>query len=307
VLLVLVFSLHLLNETFARKRSFKRILKIQDPVCLKKKKITCGFPYFYPTFRSKQTRSSRSFQSQEKTNTIKSKEYPHFHNAHARGPSPGRRLERQSAKAESCIRNFLLQTVPLLSRFHGWRAASSRALNLVVRPQRPVTGPPTEPKKRRRKKRSSVRGPAALGTWECLAPLPRPPGRARRSPAARSRSTRGSRGARAPTLRGDGPQERGHDRSPHPKPPSRPRLTRWFKNAPLGLHTSPQGSGAQRREPSGAPGRLCRAPAAPIPPSNVAHRGPGASEPPTQRRRPSARRASAGPGVPGRGRPARRQ
>lgn len=58
-------------------------------------------------------------------------------------------MERQSAKAESCIRNFLLQTVPLLSRFHRWRAASSRALKLGLRPQRRVAGPLTEPKKER--------------------------------------------------------------------------------------------------------------------------------------------------------------
>lgn len=170
-----------LGTTFPRKHSLECISKIQD---------TCG-SRTSPTFRSKQaTKSLSFFQSPKQTNTIKSREYPHFHNAHVPGLSPSRRLQRKSAKTESCIRNFLLRTVLLLSHFHGWWVADPRALQLGVRPQRRITGSLTGPKGTDPRLGCARRGSAkpycpAAGVRTGAAGAPTPPRRA--PPGARFR------------------------------------------------------------------------------------------------------------------------
>lgn len=155
--------------------------------------VTCGARPAVPhaSVHAKDKKSWRFFQSPGRTDTIKSSEYPHFHTAPCCRAFSGRRSERQSAKEESCIRNFLLQTARLLSHFHGWRAANPRALRVRVRPQRRVTGSLTESEKKKEKKekeKDPEAGPLRAGSVR---------------PAARGR-TGGCRGAGAHPRGGPG-------------------------------------------------------------------------------------------------------
>lgn len=241
-LLVWAFSLHLLNESgydLCKKASFPKRRDDPDPG---PGQSHLWLPYAtHPFGRGKGHKVCDSSNPKKRRTQSKVENTPHFHNAHTRGLRQGRRLERRAAKAGSCIRNFLLRTVWLLSHFHGWRAADPRAHNLVLGPGRRVTGPRREPQKKKKKKiprrGRSGRGRGARphrprrgapGLQRRVQPTPRtspgarprpsgpgaprPPARPSPSPRAAGVGPEGS-GRRRPAPRFPGPESRAHSRS----------------------------------------------------------------------------------------------